>query len=48
MPLSALVQQLKAAPLTAEVLDRARRPDRLLLRGGGRGARSLVVVTTRW
>jgi transcription-repair coupling factor (superfamily II helicase) len=43
MPLSALVQQLKAAPLTAEVLDRARRPDRLLLRGGGRGARSLVV-----
>jgi transcription-repair coupling factor (superfamily II helicase) len=43
MPLSALVRQLKAAPLTAEVLDRARRPDRLLLRGGGRGARSLVV-----
>ncbi|MFM7170007.1 MAG: transcription-repair coupling factor [Cyanobium sp.] len=42
MPLSALVRQLKGAPLTAEVLDRARRSDRLLLRGGGRGARSLV------
>ncbi|MGA1303213.1 MAG: transcription-repair coupling factor [Cyanobium sp.] len=42
MPLSALVQQLKEAPLTAEVLERARRSDRLLIRGGGRGARSLV------
>ncbi|MEB3257455.1 MAG: transcription-repair coupling factor [Cyanobacteriota bacterium] len=42
MPLSALVQQLKEATLTAEVLERARRSDRLLIRGGGRGARSLV------
>ena len=42
MPLSALVRQLKEAPLTAELLERARRADRLLLRGGGRGARALV------
>jgi transcription-repair coupling factor (superfamily II helicase) len=42
MPLSALVRQVQQAPLTAEVLERAQRPDRLLLRGGGRGARALV------
>ena len=42
MPLSALVRQLQQAPLTAEVLARAQRPERLLLRGGGRVARALV------
>ena len=42
MPLSALVRHLEQVPLTAEVLERARRDDRLLLRGGGRVARSLI------
>ena len=42
MPLSALVRQLQQAPLTAEVLERAQRIDRLLLRGGSRAARALV------
>jgi transcription-repair coupling factor (superfamily II helicase) len=42
MPLSALVRQLRQAPLTAEVLARAQRPERLLLRGGNRVARALV------
>ncbi|MFM7237071.1 MAG: transcription-repair coupling factor [Cyanobium sp.] len=42
MPLTALVRQLKEAPLTAEVLERARRRERLLLRGGSRVARSLI------
>ncbi|MEB3167804.1 MAG: transcription-repair coupling factor [Synechococcaceae cyanobacterium] len=42
MPLSALVRQLQQVPLTAELLARSRRPERLLLRGGGRGARALV------
>ena len=42
MPLSALVRQLQLAPLTAEVLARSQRPERLLIRGGGRVARALV------
>ncbi|MFN9547761.1 MAG: transcription-repair coupling factor [Cyanobacteriota bacterium] len=42
MPLSALVRQLRQAPLTAEVLARAQREQRLLLRGGGRVSRALV------
>ncbi|MEB3325268.1 MAG: CarD family transcriptional regulator, partial [Cyanobacteriota bacterium] len=42
MPLSALVRQLQQAPLTAEVLERAQRKDRLLLRGASRVARALV------
>ncbi len=42
MPLSALVRQLRQAPLTAEVLTRAQREQRLLLRGGGRVSRALV------
>jgi transcription-repair coupling factor (superfamily II helicase) len=42
MPLSALVRQLQQAPLTAEVLERAQRKDRLLLRGANRVARALV------
>ena len=42
MPLSALVRQLRQVPLTAELLVRSRRPQRLRLRGGGRGARALV------
>jgi transcription-repair coupling factor (superfamily II helicase) len=42
MPLSALVRQLRQAPLTAEVLARAQREQRLLLRGGGRVPRALV------
>ncbi|MEB3319289.1 MAG: transcription-repair coupling factor [Cyanobacteriota bacterium] len=42
MPLSALVRQLRQAPLTAEVLARAQWEERLLLRGGGRVSRALV------
>ena len=42
MPLSALVRQLRQAPLTAEVLARAQREERLLLRGGGRVSRALL------
>jgi transcription-repair coupling factor (superfamily II helicase) len=42
MPLSALVHQMRQAPLTAELLARARREQRLLVRGGGRVARALV------
>jgi transcription-repair coupling factor (superfamily II helicase) len=42
MPLSALVRHLRQAPLTAEVLSRAQREERLLLRGGGRVSRALV------
>jgi transcription-repair coupling factor (superfamily II helicase) len=42
MPLAALVRQLQQVPLTAELLARSRRPQRLNLRGGGRGARALV------
>jgi len=42
MPLSALVRQLRQAPLTAEVLARAQREQRLLLRGGGRVSRALL------
>ncbi|MFN9645174.1 MAG: transcription-repair coupling factor [Cyanobacteriota bacterium] len=42
MPLSALVRHLRQAPLTAEVLGRAQREERLLLRGGGRVSRALV------
>jgi transcription-repair coupling factor (superfamily II helicase) len=42
MPLSALVRHLRQAPLTAEVLARAQREERLLLRGGGRVSRALV------
>ncbi|MEB3200223.1 MAG: transcription-repair coupling factor [Synechococcaceae cyanobacterium] len=42
MPLSALVRQLRQVPLTAELLARCERPERLRLRGGGRAARALV------
>ena len=42
MPLSALVRQLQQVPLTGEVLERSRRPERLRLSGAGRGARALI------
>jgi transcription-repair coupling factor (superfamily II helicase) len=42
MPLHALVRQLQAAPLTAEVRARCGRPERLRLSGAGRPARALV------
>jgi transcription-repair coupling factor (superfamily II helicase) len=42
MPLHALVRQLQAAPLTAEVMARCERPERLRLSGAGRAARALV------
>ncbi len=42
MPLHALVRQLQAAPLTAEVRARCERPERLRLSGAGRAARALV------
>ena len=42
MPLTALVRQLQQVPLTGEVLERSRRPDRLRLQGASRGARALL------
>jgi transcription-repair coupling factor (superfamily II helicase) len=42
MPLSPLVRQLQQVPLTREVLERSRRPDRLRLSGAGRAGRALV------
>lgn len=42
MPLTALVRQLEQVPLTAEVLERIRRPDRLRLQGASRAARALT------
>ncbi|MFM7265347.1 MAG: transcription-repair coupling factor [Cyanobium sp.] len=42
MPLTALVRQLQQVPLTGEVLERSRRPDRLRIAGGGRPARALI------
>ncbi|MDM7952879.1 MAG: transcription-repair coupling factor [Cyanobium sp. CZS 25K] len=42
MPLHALVRQLQAAPLTAEVRARCDRPERLRMSGAGRAARALV------
>jgi transcription-repair coupling factor (superfamily II helicase) len=42
MPLHALVRQLQAAPLTAEVRARCGRTERLRLSGAGRAARALV------
>ncbi|KEF42720.1 MAG: transcription-repair coupling factor [Cyanobium sp. CACIAM 14] len=42
MPFHALVRQLQAAPLTAEVRARCERPERLRLSGAGRAARALV------
>ncbi|WP_216903454.1 transcription-repair coupling factor [Synechococcus sp. CCY 9618] len=42
MPLHALVRQLQAATLTAEVRARCLRPERLRLSGAGRPARALV------
>ena len=42
MPLTALVRQLEQVPLTAEVLERIRRADRLRLQGAGRAARALI------
>jgi transcription-repair coupling factor (superfamily II helicase) len=42
MPLTALVRQLEQVPLTAEVLERIRRPDRLRLQGASRAARALI------
>ena len=40
MPLSSLVRLLQSSALTGELCERIQRPDRLLLRGGGRGARA--------
>ena len=42
MPLTALVRQLQQAPLTGELLQRSRRPERLRLSGASRAARALV------
>ena len=42
MPLSSLVRLLQCSALTSEIGERIDRPDRLLLRGGSRGARALV------
>ncbi|MCP9810233.1 transcription-repair coupling factor, partial [Cyanobium sp. HWJ4-Hawea] len=42
MPLSPLVRQLQQVPLTAEVLERCKRPERLRLSGAGRLARALI------
>ncbi|MFM7087353.1 MAG: transcription-repair coupling factor [Cyanobium sp.] len=42
MPLTALVRQLQQVPLTAEVLARMQRPQRLRLGGAGRAARALI------
>ena len=44
MPLSAVVRQLEQVPLTGEVLDRSRRPDRLRLQGAPRGGRALLAT----
>ncbi len=42
MPLSSLVQKIKNFSLTAELVNRCDRTDRLVLRGAGRSAKSLV------
>jgi transcription-repair coupling factor (superfamily II helicase) len=42
MPLTALVRQLQQMALTAEVLERSRRPERLRLGGASRAGRALV------
>ena len=42
MPLSALVRQLQQVPLSAEVLQRSQRSERLRLSGAGRGGRALI------
>ena len=42
MPLTALVRQLEQVPLTGEVLERSRRPQRLRLSGAGRAGRALI------
>ncbi|MCT0229569.1 transcription-repair coupling factor [Synechococcus sp. CS-1324] len=42
MPLTALVRQLEQVPLTGEVLERSRRPERLRLSGAGRAGRALI------
>jgi len=42
MPLTALVRQLQQAPLTAELLLRSQRAERLRLSGASRAARALV------
>ena len=42
MPLRSLVTQLQQAALTGELLERAERDDRLLMRGAGRASRALV------
>ncbi|MFZ9770260.1 MAG: transcription-repair coupling factor, partial [Vulcanococcus sp.] len=42
MPLSALVRQLQQAPLSAELLQRSERSERLRLSGAGRGGRALI------
>ena len=42
MPLSSLVRLLQTSALSGELCERQDRSDRLLLRGGGRGARALV------
>ena len=42
MPLRSLVRQLQNGSLTAQLLERSQRSDRLLMRGAGRGSRALV------
>ena len=42
MPLGSLVDQLQAAALTGELLERSLRKERLLIRGAGRAGRALV------
>ena len=44
MPLTALVRQLEQVPLTGEVLERSRRPQRLRLSGAGRAGRALIAT----
>ena len=44
MPLTAVVRQLEQVPLTGEVLDRSRRPERLRLQGAPRGGRALLTT----
>jgi transcription-repair coupling factor (superfamily II helicase) len=44
MPLSAVVRQLEQVPLTGEVLERSRRPERLRLQGAPRGGRALLAT----
>ncbi len=42
MPLSSMVLKLQQSTLTEELIVRAQRPNRLLMKGGGRAARALI------